>query len=82
MWGFVAESYNDKSTPRAYKRIRKMTQGLLPRDQMMDVSTDGREMTVVKEELNCYTDKDGHHIRRGVRDSQNGCFLRSPLNFL
>jgi hypothetical protein len=63
-WGFVADKYNDKSTPRAYKRIRKMTQGLLPRNLIRSGCTSDWKMTVVEEELNRYTDKDGHKIKK------------------
>jgi hypothetical protein len=62
-WGFAAEKYNDKSTPRAYKRIRKMAQGLLPRNLIRPGCTSNWKMTVLEEELNRYTDKDGHKIK-------------------
>ena len=62
-WRFVADKYNDKSTPRAYKRIRKMAQGVLPRNLIRPGCTSNWKMTVVEEELNRYTDKDGHKIK-------------------
>ncbi len=65
-WRFVADKYNDKSTSRAYKRIRKMAQGVLPRNLYEVIRpgcTSDWKMTVVEEELNRYTDKDGHKIK-------------------